>query len=678
MTPALASPVHRRFIGLSLLFLAIAIASPAEETGPDHLSDGCEPSAASPESATAPLPPHAVQRIGPTRFAHGGLITGLAFMPDGQRIVSGSKDGTVSLWDAQTGVELRRIDHRSELDRLALSPDGKLIAAQGAGRSPATWNKVFVWAAESGEFVHCLSTTNSVSSLAFSPDGKLLVAGNSDGIAHGWRMPDGDEAFRLAARAVGRAANDGLRSISFSPDSVLLATRGLYEVRTWDLRTGDKRTSFPAPKQGGEMVMLDAGDTLVIGDGMLLRVVSAHTGKDLQEPIPLRLRQAHWLQLSADRRFLAYSELSSIQVRDLKTGEVVLTQPHLSLGVSAFAPQGGLLATTFDNRIRLWDLVARRPLSIPEVDEEQGTLGPIAVSPDGRVVLSAGSELQAWDLDLGNRMWRHQSSAPITQSDGGSPFLGEERVAFLPGGKSFAATLRNGEPSVAVWSLGGDQPEARLYGHHQTATCVTASVETHRLASGSWDGTIRIWDSDRRTAVSTIKASERRHGVGVLALTFSPDGKRIASGTFGEPVKIWEVETGEKLLELGEIQRHPLDLAYSPDGRHLACASRMVNPFASEFPVQVWDCTSGRPVCRLNSAQPVHCVEFLSGIAGVATGGEGHLVRLWDLPTQRPVAELEGHRGCVFALAVTPDVSRLISVSSDSIFVWDVEGAWKR
>jgi WD40 repeat protein len=631
-----------------------------------------EPSAAARWSTTTALPRHAVQRIGPSRFTHGNVITGLAFMPDGCRLVSGSKDGTISIWDAQTGVELRRIDHGSEIDRLALSPDGRLIAAHGSGRSSKTWNKVFVWAADSGELVHCLSTTNSVYGVAFSPNGKLLVAGNSDRTAHGWRMPEGNEAFRLT-HAAGRAANDTLRSISFSPDGDLLATRGFYEICTWDLRTGDQRSSFPTPKGGGEMVMLDAGDTLVIGDGMLLRVVDARTGKDVQEPIELRRRQASQLQLSADRRFLAYSQGSLIHVRDMKTGNVILSQPHLWPGASVFSPDGRTLASAFGSRIRLWDVVARRQLTVPGLDEEEGTLGPIALSPDDRLVLSAGSELQAWELDSGNRIWRYKSSEPATGFDGGSPFLGEERVAFLPDGKSFAATLHNGQPLVAIWSLDADRPEAQLHGHRQTATCVTASTETKRLASGSWDGTIRIWDAERKTAVSVINARG-----GVLALAFSPDGDRIASGTFGEPIKIWDVETGKKLLELEEIQRHPLDLAFSPDGRCLACAGRMIDPFAREFPVHIWDSSDGRLVCRLTAEEPVACVEFLRGRAGVATGGGDHLVRLWDLQTQRPIAELAGHRGSVFSLAVTGDGGRLVSVSSDSILVWDLPRAWGR
>ncbi|KIN97752.1 hypothetical protein M404DRAFT_159655, partial [Pisolithus tinctorius Marx 270] len=126
------------------------------------------------------------------QVAHGGLedwpavqlylqghdtgVNSVAFSPDGKRIVSGSWDNTVRVWDVERGVQIGSPleGHTQPVNSVAFSPDGKRIVS-------GSWdNTVSVWDAERGvQICHPLEGhTESVTSVAFSPDGKRIVSGS--------------------------------------------------------------------------------------------------------------------------------------------------------------------------------------------------------------------------------------------------------------------------------------------------------------------------------------------------------------------------------------------------------------------------------------------------------------------------------------------------------------------
>src|SRR5262249_57324266 len=114
---------------------------------------------------------------------HSGAGTSVAFSPDGQRLVSGSADQTLKVWDAAKGQELLSLQgHTREVRSVAFSPDGQRILS-GSGGNGAQGKplpgEVKVWDAETGQEVLSLKGhTGAVNSVAFSPDGKRLVSGS--------------------------------------------------------------------------------------------------------------------------------------------------------------------------------------------------------------------------------------------------------------------------------------------------------------------------------------------------------------------------------------------------------------------------------------------------------------------------------------------------------------------
>src|SRR5262249_42128544 len=100
-----------------------------------------------------PLPPGAVARLGSIRFRPGCTVESLAFAPDGRTVASGNGNGTISLWEAATGREIRVLrGHRDAVLSVAFSPDGKLLASR-AGGVAYNDNSIVLWDLATGREV---------------------------------------------------------------------------------------------------------------------------------------------------------------------------------------------------------------------------------------------------------------------------------------------------------------------------------------------------------------------------------------------------------------------------------------------------------------------------------------------------------------------------------------------
>ena len=235
------------------------------------------------------------------------------------------------------------------------------------------------------------------------------------------------------------------------------------------------------------------------------------------------------------------------------------------------------------------------------------------------------------------------------------------------------------------WDYGGwehaylrhlfDETQQTFYGNTHGVLSVAFSPDGKRLASGSRDKTVKIWDTATGQEILTLK----RHAGTVYTVAFSPDGKRLASGSEGnqrdrEPgeVKVWDTITGQEILTLKGHAVRVNSLAFSPDGKLLASSGW--GNWAGDEPgeVKVWDAATGQEVLNLKGhTRPVSSVAFSPDGKQLASGSSD-AVKIWDLVTGQEALTLKGLS--VTRICFSPDSTRLAGASAagaDTLKVWD-------
>lgn len=200
----------------------------------------------------------------PSLAVTDGVVTAVGFTPDGKILAAGTSGGTLFVWDAASGAEIRTEKSVGKgIQSLALSPDGKTVATGG-------WDKkVHLWGLPAGAPRPLEGVNGRVNLVAWSPDGKFVAAAGSSDLACVW-----DPATGTLHRSF--KAHPGLvTALAWSPDGTLLATGGSdATIRLWTLteeqapqvlKQSTRRVTFLGFLPSGEL--LSGGD-----DGVLRRL----------------------------------------------------------------------------------------------------------------------------------------------------------------------------------------------------------------------------------------------------------------------------------------------------------------------------------------------------------------------------------------------------------------------
>jgi WD40 repeat protein/serine/threonine protein kinase len=203
-----------------------------------------------------------------------------------------------------------------------------------------------------------------------------------------------------------------------------------------------------------------------------------------------------------------------------------------------------------------------------------------------------------------------------------------------------------------------------IKGDTQRNNSVAFSPDGKRIASGSSNGTIKVWDANKGSETLTLKG----HGSEVMSVAFSADGKRILSGYFDGTMKVWDVDNSTETLTLKSDVGRVNSAAFSPDGKRILGGS-------PEGLVKVWDTDKdGKTRSLWELTSRVNSVAFDRDGKRVVGGCRDGTVKVWDAVTGRVLRSLKGHRGEVNSVAFSPDGKQIVSGSADeTVKVWDAD-----
>ena len=229
------------------------------------------------------------------------------------------------------------------------------------------------------------------------------------------------------------------------------------------------------------------------------------------------------------------------------------------------------------------------------------------------------------------------------------------RLDWSPCGQFIASPSFDG--TVRIWdtSLGENIATLNEHGGKKVNSVSWSASDPNIVASAARDGRIVLWDKETSMTKRVIKGSIDR----ICSVAFSPDGRYIASGAGETPIRIWETSSGHQLNPFEGHTDEVNMVLWSKDSKRLASA-------ADDHTVRVWSIDEGEPSRSFSG----HTEEVL----GLAWLGDEQLVScstdrkilIWDLSKKNnPPRELEGHNNAVTSISISVCGKYIASKSKD-------------
>jgi len=564
-----------------------------------------------------------------------GGIDAVAVSPKGDRIAAALGDHSIKLLDPKAAVKASLEGHEGKVVALAFSPDGSTLVSAGEDRQLLAWN------VESGDRIAKLESDARVLDIAWAPDGNLLATAAAEGFIRLWTV-DGWQPGALLS------GHDGpVSSVNFSEEGTRLVSSGEDgTLRLWDGLLNGARSRAQMKLIRGEGHQ-PANRVAFAGAGTVVSASNDGTVRFFtlggQQQARINMSHGAIVNLAAPRRgpVVALGQDAAVVLVDPDSRQQIarLEGDDASNAVAISADGTALVSANRDGRLRLWRVSsgAREVRLQGAADFPGGTA--IAVSAvGGRVAVGdAAGHVSIWDV----------ARARVT--DGMDLLKGPVTgVAFSRDGR-FLAVSGQEENGYLFELAHGDR--AALPGHSDLVDCVAFSPDGNTVATGSLDGTVRLFSVPGGAPKRVVSAT----GMGpVLTVTYSADGALLAAAGEDRAIRIWELKTGRLLHRIDGSPEAVLAIAFSPHGSILASAGR-------DQAVRTWRVSNGKSrSVWLGHGARVWSIAFAPDGETLASASMDGTIRFWDVATGRQVAQLE-RQPEARAIAFTPEGQLLVS-----------------
>lgn len=604
-----------------------------------------------------------------------------SFSTDGRRVGAINPRGIVQVWELPSGRPIWNLRVTNEdLAGIIALPDWSGVAV-------ARSNTVEIMPVASNRpHLQLEGHMRRIRRLAVSPDGKRVAAVAADNIVRIWDSSTGQPLVTFPVIANHRRTH-------FTGDSRRLVVLAVEEAVAYDIENGKALVRMAGRGEDTFTLQPDREAERFVIKSKADRSADYHfqlwtTNGLVRDWGPAETRYPD-VVFSPDGRLLCTAGNDPLPtVRDSQTGELIMTIPT-RVDRGTFSPDGQRLATRGGTSvIHLWDLASRREL-LPLRGHHEA-VQDVAFSSDGRLLasVSACGSVKVWSALPGREIFE-QRGVPLgfshtpdgrrlaysyvpdwidirdTQSGGVVARLQRLRrlcmsMAFRPDGQQLATSDGFGE--TAIWDLATGRLLRVLRGHNHYIDRVLYSPDGHRLITGSRDATIRVWDCESGRQLREWTRSQTT----MWGLDLSPDGRRIAAPD-GQVVRIWNAETGQCERELRGHSGLVWCVWFTPDGTQVASSGE-------DRTLCFWDARSGQPLAcwRLRGTavsfafSPDGRRAALRVSQGPGYAMDAPTLELWDVHTGRQLLAFRGSVEPGNIVGFSPNGRRLVTDWWDS------------
>ena len=482
---------------------------------------------------------------------------------------------------------------------------------------------------------------DEITSVAISRDGQYVASAAKDRTIQVWHALSG-ESLRVL-----RGHEKPISGIAFSPDgSKVISGSWDLTLRLWDTASGECVRTFKGHEEAVTAVVFTPdGQQLVSG-----------------------------------------AEDMTVRIWDVASGQCLktLTGHKDAVTCVAISPNGQSIASGSEDRaVQIWDMASGQCRHV--LISHLNWVKSVAFSPNSMQVVSSSEDntVKIWDVTGGKLIYtltkkgleREEELAEATPDEktDGKPFVilrsqlspkNDQEVfncaMFSPDNAKLA--LGSSDKTIRIWDISSGKYVQILTGHDKSVVAMAWSSDGNYIVSGSSDKAVRIWDAASKEALHTIVGHKDR----ITTLAYSNDGKYVASGSYDETVRLWDAHTGECLAMLAGHKDLITAVRFAPDSKTLVSAS-------FDNTLRIWHLETGKLSHILQGhAHAVHDVAFSPDGKLIASASSDRTVRVWNADSGVCLQHLIGHRRGVLCVMFSPD-GKLIASSGkgNAVRLWD-------
>ena len=466
-----------------------------------------------------------------TYQGHKGYVFSAVYSADGQKILSASMDGTIKEWDVSSGTCLRTYQgHKRGVNKAVYSADNQKILSVSWDETIKEWD-----VARGG----CMRTyqghKDNVTSVLYSADGQKILSASWDGTIKEWDTISGKclQTYQGHKGYVTSAvySADGQKILSTSWDGT---------IKEWDKFSGTCMRTY----KGHESVVCNA------------------------------------LYKTESKKIISASDDGTIKEWDTETGVCLRTyQGHESYVRSAAYSVDGekILSASWDRTIKEWDTISGTCLHTYQ--GHKSNIKSAIFSSDGQKILATSDDntIIEWDTISGTCLHIYHGHISFVYS---AVYSGD-------GQKILSASRDN---TIKEWDTETGTCLRTYQGHKDTVISALYSADGQKILSASWDHTIKEWDTVSGACLRTYQGDR----ISPKIPLYSADGQKIICAHDEYTIKEWDVTTGACLRIYQGHKRIIESIVYSIDGHKILSAS-------DDNTIKEWDVATGTCLKTWNS-----------------------------------------------------------------------------